>query len=155
MWGHYGDRHRGLVVGFDASSVVFQPEHGRRLRSVDYVRERVLFDATWKETDPGIRTFEQRLVFSKNEDWHYEDELRQLFQLSLLRQKPLDNGSLGFFLPLPPSAIVSVTLGAKCPDEIQKKVQSALSQSCLAHVQRDHAILHESEFNLVFDKSAG
>ena len=46
MWGHYCDRHRGLVVGFDESSVVFHPTNGRELRPVNYVRERVIFDAT-------------------------------------------------------------------------------------------------------------
>jgi len=152
MWGHYCDKHSGLVIGFDSSNDVFQPKNGRDLRLVDYVRERVVFDTTWEESDLRTLAFEKKMVFSKNEEWRYEAELRQFFQLtsSLLRKKPLDDGSLGYFLPIPPVAVVSVTLGAKCSAEFEKKVRSALTQPFLSHVKLDRAVLHDSEFVLKF-----
>lgn len=152
MWGHYCDKHRGLVIGFDASNQVFQPKNGRDLRPVDYVRERVVFDTTWKESDPRMFAYEKKMVFSKNEDWRYEGELRQFFQLtsSLLREKPLDDGGLGYFQPIPPDAVVSVTLGAKSSAEFEKKVRLALAQTSLSHVKIDRAVLHDSEFALKF-----
>jgi hypothetical protein len=150
MWGHYCDKHRGLVIGFDQSSPVFHPSNGRELRPVNYVRERVIFDATWRDSDPSVRAFEQNMVFSKNEDWRYEGELRQFIQLSPLSRKALTDGSLGYFLVIPPSAFLSVTLGAKCSMELEKRVRSALTQSCLSHVTLDRAVLHDSEFALKF-----
>ena len=150
MWGHYCDKHCGLVVGFDESNAVFHPTNGRELRPVNYVRERVVFDATWKDSDPRLLSFELSMVFSKNEDWRYEGEMRQLLQLFPLRKELLDDGSLGYFLPIPPSAFVSVTLGAKCSVELEEKVRSALTQPGLSHVTLDHAVLHDSEFALRF-----
>ena len=120
------------------------------LRPVDYVRQRAVYDATWDESDPKVKAFHDLAVFSKNDDWKYERELRQCFDLSLLSPKPLANGKPGYFLSIPPTAIVSVTLGVRCEDDLEKKVRSALSQICLSHVTFDRASLDESEFALRF-----
>jgi hypothetical protein len=145
MWGHYCDKHGGLVIGFDSSNSIFQ-----KLREVDYVRERVIFDATWTESDPKIGVFETEMTFSKNKDWIYEEELRQLFTLDSLVSKPLDDGTPGYFLPIPSEAVMSVALGAKCSGELERKVRSTLSQSCYSHVKLDRVILHDSKFALTF-----
>jgi hypothetical protein len=150
MWGHYSDKHRGLVIGFDASNPIFRSADQRGLQDVKYIRERVIFDATWADSDPRTSGYEQEMVFSKNEDWRYEEELRQLFELHTLEQKPLDNGSPGYFMNIPPLAILSVTLGAKCADELEKRVRSAVAKPSLSHVNLDRAALHESEFALEF-----
>jgi hypothetical protein len=117
---------------------------------VNYVRPRVVYDATWDESDPNIETFNEQMIFSKNQDWRYEAEVRQLFHLSSLKDKPLDDGTLGYFLSVPPEAMVSVTLGAKCSKELETKVQLALTQARLSHVKFDRAVLHDSEFALRF-----
>lgn len=150
MWGHYSNKHQGLVIGFDVSNDVFQSPNGRSLRPVNYVRERIVFDATWKESSAEVREYEQKMVFSKNEDWRYEGELRQLFELPKLKQKLLDDGTLGYFLPIPAAAVLSVTLGTKCSAELEKIVCSALAQGNLSHVKLNRAVLHESEYALKF-----
>jgi hypothetical protein len=121
MWGHYCDKHRGLVIGFDSSSEVFQGKKGRGLRPVVYVKERVLFDATWDQRDPKVMAFEEQMVYSKNSDWSYEEELRQFLQLVPLKRKPLNDETRGYFMPIPSAALVSVTLGARCSAELEKK----------------------------------
>lgn len=148
MWGHYSDKHRGIVIGVDASHDVFRAEKG--LRPVAYVRERVTFDSTWEERDPRLSVFEDQVIFSKNDDWSYEQELRQFFRLSSLVKKPLDDKSLGYFMPLPPEVVTSVTLGVRCPVELMEEVQVALHNPRLSHVKLDRAVLHESEFALQF-----
>jgi hypothetical protein len=152
MWGHYADSHRGLVIGFDNSSEVFHPHQDTGLRSVDYVRQRVVCDASWVESDPKVKAFHDQAVFSKNDDWGYEKELRQCFRLSSLRQKPLKNGSTGYFLAIPPTALVCVTLGVRCPAELEQRVRLVLTQPRLSHVELYRAILHESDFALSFAK---
>jgi hypothetical protein len=114
------------------------------------VHQRVVFDAAWDESDPTVKAFHDQVVFSKNADWAYEEELRQCFNLSSLRPKPLENGSPGYFLSIPPTAIVSVTLGVRCTAELEKRVRSALGQLCLSHVTLDRAIRDESAFALKF-----
>ncbi len=147
MWGHYCDKHRGLVIGFDASHTVFGE---KRLAPVRYARERVIFDASWLERDPRLHPFEEKIIFSKNSDWSYEQELRQMFKLNALKQGRPRDGTPGYFLPLPPESIVSVTVGARCSDDLLVEVQSVLRNPRLAHVGVERAALDENEFALVF-----
>lgn len=147
MWGHYGKEHSGIVIGFDACHSVFG---AGGLKPITYIRERVVFDASWLERDPRICTFEKQIVFSKNADWSYEQESRQMFKLETLKKKPLGDGKVGYFLPFPPDALRSVTLGARCSAETEKKVRSALQHPRLSHVTIDRAALHQSEFALEF-----
>ena len=111
MWGHYGDKYRGLVIGFDASHTVFKGPKG--LRPVKYVRERVLLDASWKQGGLAEKAFTDAIIFSKNLDWRYEQELRQFFLLAGLSRRDLGNGTVGLFFPNPSQAIRSVTLGPR------------------------------------------
>jgi hypothetical protein len=113
MWGHYCHTARGIVIGFDKASPIFQ--HGKGLRRVDYVKQRVWFDACWEIGSPEMASFDDQITFSKSCHWHYEEEFRQIFTLpsSLLVKRPLFDSeqTCGYFLPFPPEAIVSVTLG--------------------------------------------
>jgi hypothetical protein len=152
MWGHYGDRHRGLVIGLDGSNAIFQKGVG--LRPVDYVKERVVFDTCWKEGAEENK-YRDALVFSKNEEWKYEGELRQIFTLDGgLTKRPVPDQRTGeeflYFHPLPPEAILSVSLGVRCPPELQKQIELALKNPRLAHVSLDQAGMDESKFELTF-----
>lgn len=145
MWGHYCESHQGIVIGFDDSNEIF-----RELRPVKYVRERVIYDATWNETDAKVTAFEDEIAFSKNEDWSYEQELRQLFKLASLIRKSIADRPDGYFLPLNPNSILSVTLGARCPQETTRTIEKALQQPCFSHVQLEAAALHETKFAMEF-----
>jgi len=151
MWGHYGDRHRGVVIGFDGANDVFHPKGTRGLGAVRYVRERVVFDGAWEEFDPKIKVFDEQIIFSKNEDWRYEEELRAMFMLAQLRKGLSEDGSNLYLLPVPAQSIVSVTLGARCPENLEQQVRSALKQPSLSHVTLDRAVLHQSQFALSFE----
>jgi hypothetical protein len=149
MWGHYCDKHRGIVIGLDSSWELLQGVKG--LRPVEYVRERVVLDSSCAPGGLKERTSTEQLIFSKNDEWKYEDELRQLFTLRGLPQRPLDNGTTGYFLPIPPAVLTSVSLGMRCPAELERKVRSALRNPGLSHVKLDRAVLHQSEFVLRFE----
>lgn len=151
MWGHYCNKHRGLVIGFDSSHEFFKRAKG--LRPVDYVRERVLYDSSWEVRGVAERKYRDQLIFSKNDEWAYEQELRQLFNLTGLKSRTLpDRKTIGYFHPIPPEAVVSVTLGAKCSSELEKDVQMVLNSGSLPHVKKpEHATLHERDFALKFE----
>ena len=148
MWGHYCDKACGLVIGFDESSSVFQK--GKGLRPVTYVRERVTFDAMWEKGSPEMEAYDDKLIFSKNIDWHYEAELRQFFSLASLTKKPLKNGKPGHFLAIPPSAVVSVTLSPRCSPQFEIEVRRILQAPPFRHVRLDRAVLGGSTFSLSF-----
>lgn len=148
MWGHYADKHCGLAIGFARAHELFCREKG--LCEVRYVKERVEFDSSWREGEQDEREFYRDLIFSKNEDWAYEHEVRQLFSLAGLRNAKLKDGSIGYFQPIQPDAIVSVTLGVKASIELEASIKSELQKPHFSHVKLDRAGLHASEFSLQF-----
>jgi hypothetical protein len=150
MWSHYCDKHCGFVIGFDEAHDVFHPTAERGLLPVRYVRERVIFDAAWDESDPRVTDFDEEIIFSKNQDWRYEEELRQMFVLTSLNRRLLGNGTLGYFLAVPPTSFVSVSFGARCSPEFEQSVRSALNQRGLSHVTVEKARLHDTAFALTF-----
>jgi hypothetical protein len=148
MWGHYCDRDSGLVIGFDASAAVFQ--QGKGLRRVKYVEHRVVFDANWRIGSAQMSAYDDQLILSKGSEWSYERELRQFFKLTSLIKKPLRNGSPGYFLPIPSSAIVSVTLSPRRSRQCEGEIQTILRVPTFRHVRLDRAILHQTDFSLTF-----
>jgi hypothetical protein len=152
MWGHYADRHRGIVIGFDRFSDVFAP-----LRSVDYVQDRVEFNPDWALNSPQeLGDFTQRIIFSKNEEWKYEAEMRRYFYLHKLpRPRPLSNGEIGYFVPILPESILSVSLGVRCSAQTERDVLLALKNPQLAHVTLEKALLHDTEFRMAFTSFMG
>jgi hypothetical protein len=154
MWGHYGDKHHGLVIGFDGSHAIFQV--GAGLHPVNYVQEPVSWDTSWEMGGAQECKYLKTLPFSKNAEWKYEGELRQIFPLDKCIPKPFKDKSsgkegIGHFHPIPPEALVSVSLGAKCSPELEKKVQLVLQDKHLSHVKLDRARLHKSRFELTFE----
>jgi hypothetical protein len=145
MWGHYCKKHQGVVIGFDTSHPIFA-----HLQPVDYDLERVAYNASWIAGDLGLAAFEKKIVFSKNKDWDYEEELRQIISLQFLKKKPLANGEDGYFLAIPPEIVRTVILGAKCSKTIADKIRSVLSQSHFANVKLEKVALHESKYQLTF-----
>jgi Protein of unknown function (DUF2971) len=149
MWGHYCDKHRGMVIGFDRSWNMFGAVQG--LRAVEYVRERVQWDTSWVPGGSKETAFLAQLIFSKNDEWKYEGELRQLFTLGSLPSRTVEDGSRGYFLPIPAQIVVSVSLGMRCSAALEKAVRSALDNPHLRHVRLDRARLHDNDFALEFE----
>ena len=149
MWGHYCDSHRGIVIGFDDSSEVFRRELG--LRRVNYEEKRVEFDLAAVRSPEENQALNERIILSKNKEWSYEEEVRQLFHLRDLRKGKLWNGKDGYFCAIPPEAIACVYLGTKALDETKAKVRKALESPLLSHVRLQQASLHKTEFRIDFD----
>jgi hypothetical protein len=156
MFSHYGDNHQGLVIGFDSSHAVFQK--GKGLQPVTYVKERLVYDMNWEVGGEQERKYGEAIVFSKNEEWIYEGEVRQIFQLDNGPiKKPIEDKRTGekktcYFVPIPPETVVSVSLGAKCALELKNQVQLVLRNKHFSHVKLDRARLHKSKFELTFEK---
>jgi hypothetical protein len=61
LWGHYADKHRGMVLGFDVRDDL--------LRQMDYIKRRPLF-TTFSDA------MAEKLLFTKFAAWQYEEEWR-------------------------------------------------------------------------------
>lgn len=67
QWAHYGDRHRGLCLGFDVPR--------KCMEKVDYVPNRLKHQGTLDEN--AVMT----LLRTKHEHWQYEEEYRAFVPL--------------------------------------------------------------------------
>jgi hypothetical protein len=149
MWGHYGDQHRGVAVGLDTEWEIFGRRKG--LRAVRYDRERLTWDSACKPGSASEKAYVEQMICHKNDEWAYEDELRQLFQLAGLKRRSLKDGGLGYFLPVPAHIVVSVLLGARCSLKDEDELRSVLGNPRFSHVARPkRARLHDTEFALEF-----
>jgi hypothetical protein len=127
-------------------------QQGKGLKPVNYVKKRVVFDSCWEIGSRELETYEEQIIFSKSAAWDYENEFRQSFMLSSpsLITRPVKKVS-GYFLPLPPEAIVSVTLGPRCSTQLDNKVRKILQKPSLCHVKLDRAALHKGDFLVEFE----
>jgi hypothetical protein len=150
MWGHYCDKSLGIVVGFDRSCAIFK--QGTMLKPVEYVKQRPRLDLCWAENSAEREYFRDAITFHKSDAWRYETEFRKVFVLASpqMEEKPLADGTPGYFLKFPPEAIVSATLGPRVSVECETDVKNVLQRPHFSHVSLDRAILDRGEFKLEF-----
>lgn len=113
QWSHYGDRHRGIVLGFDIPK-----DHGHKVNyEGDRIQESIVSGFSASEQDLG-----RKLLTTKYKHWSYEEEVRMLINL--------DNTSLSsgmHFLPYCKAlAIKEVIIGPRC-DITKRHIQKICS----------------------------
>jgi hypothetical protein len=73
IWAHYADRHRGICLGFD------MPDE--YLKAVDYAAHREPLVDVLELPEAEQLEVMNRILFTKFEDWRYEQEMRVSIQL--------------------------------------------------------------------------
>ena len=98
LWSHYGDKHKGIALGFDFNQT------GDSLFRVNYSTTRPALDIS-EETKPGDpKAMEQiiKCLTTKSADWSYEQEFRIILPLSNLHvAKRVIEGKNVHFIPMP------------------------------------------------------
>lgn len=131
MWAHYGNKHKGLVLEFDATA-----EKLWRARQVVYADKLPLANADLMRNPTMLL---ESSLLTKSREWCYEQEYR-----ILAREEKLDPtfslATEGEFLRLPPGAITTVIAGARADvatiREIIRRVRPGLPLK--RAVQRPH-----------------
>jgi Protein of unknown function (DUF2971) len=101
LWSHYGDKHRGICLGFDVATTL--------VKAVDYAPDRRLqkFDLPEGELDNNLQS---KLRFTKSEHWSYEKEWRVFVRLeNMLCEKRVYFYPFDHYLTL-----TEVILGIEC-----------------------------------------
>jgi hypothetical protein len=70
LWSHYGDKHRGVCLGFDL------PDN--TIKAVTYVTERPVVQFPFTEE---LEVISNRLLSTKYVGWQYEEEVRSWLKL--------------------------------------------------------------------------
>lgn len=143
MWGHYCEKHAGFVLGFDRSWKWFE-----KLRKVTYGTVRPVWDTALKPGSAEDLCQLEKIILTKNVEWQYEHEVRQLFMLETLI---CQNG--GYFLPIPPEVITSICIGLRASTEDRSELRSILDAPQLSHVTIREAQLHQAEFKIETGKA--
>ncbi len=127
MWSHYGDQHRGVVLGFDTQ--LLEKGLNRPLEPIKYIDElptiieyksfiRELFYGASKTT---VEWHKREWALTKHSGWSYEMEWRFV--------TIADSGTLGdsSLLAFPREALVEVVLGCRT-DSVRSLELAALSR---------------------------
>jgi hypothetical protein len=146
MWAHYGDNHRGFVLGFDTANEYFHRQRSDKdefnhLRRVRYL-DRPCRDVSLIELS-GNDVF-----FTKGSDWAYEREWRTITPLqSDLSKAPADDEVVLFDYPA--SALCEVIVGARSSATLRLQLTECLkSDASLAHVKVREAYVPASDSSI-------
>ena len=144
MWSHYTAGHQGLVIEFNVRDDFFLK--AKNLMPVIYRSERV--NASYGSHGLSFNEPDINLVRTKNLDWSYEKEWRQMFNLDTCVKIHAADGNVTYFQALPQTALKSVILGTRCQTTTENAIRELTQRRDLRHVQVRRAILHERDFRI-------
>jgi hypothetical protein len=107
MWGHYADCHRGFVIEFEPSHLLFDD-----LNEVHYQEDRP------EPEKPG----DFRYLLIKNALWQNEHEYRLIKKLAELDESEPSDGKRFRFVPLPSEAVKAVFFGCQMLPEVREQM---------------------------------
>lgn len=89
MWSHYGNKHSGIVLGFDCES--------ENILEVDYKPDRLSLDGLEAMNEKERFEHFKRVIKRKFSDWSYEEEYRGFVSLQEQCHIRLQGGKLMYF----------------------------------------------------------
>jgi hypothetical protein len=157
MWAHYGDEHRGVVIGFEKDHSFFD----RRLQDQDvarYVTPVMYSPHRPKRTivyDPGddeaafMEELARDFFLVKSPEWSYEHEWRMILPASDASRVTQKSSQEVLLYEFPADAVSDVILGCRTSPDTVETVRRALRHPDFRHVALHRASLHPELFQLV------
>jgi len=115
MWSHYARKHTGFVLGINVDDPAMRHFVQRRL--VRYRKNRVATDPYLKPPSNSWIDQITKTIFTKSNEWKYEQEFRVIFRLQDLYPRPLDDGGVGHFLDVSETTVPELIIGCCASDE--------------------------------------
>ena len=118
LWSHYGDKHRGMCLGFDIPETLAE--------KVDYEDKRIIEQLEQLRQGHDLlrdENLKNRLRRTKYKDWDYEEEYRVFVPL----EEKLKEGTLYFYPFGDNLRLIEVILGPRCIlslDAVQRLVRT-------------------------------
>lgn len=139
LWSHYGDKHKGICLGFDVED--------QYAMAVNYSKERIKVRFKNNDSEQGLsREFVNEMLLTKYEHWMYEKE-RRMF-------KGLDEGTkengLFFYEISNDIELKEVILGPNCEVPISR-IEGLVSKINLS-IRIIKARLAFQNFEVVIDR---
>lgn len=141
LWGHYGESHLGMALGFDVPESVLAPVvYTHCPIDVSVARGKYILDHGRQVLDQLVRT--------KFFDWKYEEEVRLIVRLAATTKR----GGLHFFPFQPMLSLRTVILGPR--SELSVARVRALVGKFSSKVSVLKARMAHDRFEVIEDRSA-
>jgi Protein of unknown function (DUF2971) len=146
MWAHYGNNHKGVVIGFDETNRFFQGAEIvaglSRLNKVEYNQKRPVLSTSTRDNP--------KVFLRKSVEWSYEKEWRLIRPLAESTETKVRPNLLPVHLfEVPIEAIRLVITGSQMnQDEYQEFCTSCSSIPELSHIRVHHAMLSKERYEL-------
>lgn len=146
MWSHYGDSHRGVVLGFDENHTFFQGAEITpglsRLNRVEYNQKRPILSSTTRDNP--------KVFLRKSTEWAYEKEWRLIRPLSEAADTiERDNLFPLCLFDIPQDAVRLIITGSQMiQSEQQELCNYCANMPSLAHTRIHHMLLSTEHYEL-------
>lgn len=111
LWGHYGDKHKGICIGYGLDRKPAPQIHKVVYGGARTVRTSLVAQAILTEDEKAIAALDRDIFLRKAPQWRYEKEWR------LLGSRGLQDSCL---------LLTDVTFGLRCPSALKHTLISAL-----------------------------
>lgn len=141
MWAHYAKEHTGFLVEFDDEHSFFADVKNGHFLEVEYVSDRPAWDFGKQQGPADLFKF-------KSVEWAYEQEVRFL---ALYSERPdflPDNRGEKTMVPIPPEAVLGVTIGYRADASTVAELTAHLGRSDLKHVRHSYSAPDRDLFHI-------
>jgi hypothetical protein len=148
MWGHYCNRHKGILYKIDTAKMVSDDGVENPFVEVTYAKDRpkinpqALANAFSEKETKELETNLKLITYTKFEDWKYEREHRAIVKYD--REEGYD------YYNLSPDSILEVVLGMNSTWQTETLVRSVLQDRKFGHVKLKKAKLDRQRYSLVY-----
>lgn len=146
MWSHYGDSHRGVVLGFDEAHPFFRGAEIvaglSRLNKVEYNQKRPVLSPS-SQNNPKV-------FLRKSTEWDYEREWRLVRPLSeAAHTLPRENLTPICLFEIPHNSIEIIITGSQMmPSECQELCSYCVATPTLSSTRLHHALLSKERYEV-------
>jgi hypothetical protein len=146
MWSHYGDSHRGVVLGFDEAHPFFQGAEIiaglSRLNKVEYNQKRPVLSSTTRDNP--------KVFLRKSTEWAYEKEWRLIRPLSEAAEIiPRENLLPLCLFDIPQDAVKLIISGSQMiQNEQQELCNYCANTPALGHTRIHHMLLSTEHYEI-------
>ncbi|MGB8599067.1 MAG: DUF2971 domain-containing protein [Burkholderiales bacterium] len=135
LWSHYGDKHRGIALGFDIPDLI---QGNPPWFEVSYIPDRLKCspEELTKFSDGDMH----KLLATKFEHWRYEDEIR------MFASNEEKDGEMSFVPFSPTLKLVEVILGVRC-ESASPEIHQALG-ALMPKITVIQTMLDEKSFSV-------
>jgi len=147
MWSHYGDHHRGIVLGVNSRANCFN--FGSEPTEITYSAKRVSLDWTVVPQPDDVKTKVDEIVLTKSKNWKYEREYRICFPIrdGVIKQSR-DGGGFNYLINIWAATIQEVIFGCCISAADEARIRGLLALKRFRHVRLLRAARHAKKFKI-------